>query len=157
MISKKKLQEKYSLSHNTVTETLKACGLDTSKREYSEEDINTFFLPARAMLDEGKTYDDIKAAFSQRHAAATVHAQSADNGEFAQQVAAEVEAGTREIIRQAAGMILDRLPAMTLDVLNEMARNNEVQAVYEKYRNEVLTEFSVTTTALPPSEEPPPN
>lgn len=154
MISKKQLQEQYSLSHNTVTETLKACGLDTSKREYSEEEINQRFLAARAMLDEGKTYDDVKATFLSQGQSAPASVETVDSGEFAQQVAAEVEAGTREIIRQAAGLILNRLPAMTIDVLNEMARDNEVQAVYQRYRRQVMSEIAASSeTALPPSAD----
>lgn len=153
MIKKKQLQEQYNLSHNTVTETLKACGLDTSKREYSDEEINTLFLPARAMLDEGKTYDDVKAALSQYSQAVPAQADSTDSGEFAQQIAEEVEAETREIIHQVARKFLTRLPAFTMGVLNEMGRNNEVRAAYAHYRNQIQIEVSASTAALPPSEE----
>ena len=63
MPNKKDLEQEFSISDNTVYKTLKSCGLNTAKEDYSDEEIEIFFRPARQMLDAGKKYDDVKERF----------------------------------------------------------------------------------------------
>jgi hypothetical protein len=62
MISKKELEKRYDISFNTVRKTLEVCGLDTSRAEYTEEEINDMFDVARRMLTEDKkSYQEVYA------------------------------------------------------------------------------------------------
>ena len=63
MPTKKDLQQQYSISDNTVYKTLSACGLDTSQEDYTEEEIENNFKPAREMIDAGKRYKDVEQYF----------------------------------------------------------------------------------------------
>ena len=64
MLSKKDLQERFGISLNTVRKTLEACGLDTARCEYTEEEINERFDVARQMLTEQqKSYAEVADHF----------------------------------------------------------------------------------------------
>ncbi len=64
MITKKELVHRYSITLSTVRKTLEACGLDTSRAEYTQEEIVEKFDPARTMLvDERKSYTEVAAHF----------------------------------------------------------------------------------------------
>jgi hypothetical protein len=53
LLTKKDLEARFQLADTTVYRTLKACGLSTAKRTYSEEEIQTRFIPARRLFDAG--------------------------------------------------------------------------------------------------------
>lgn len=62
--SKKELLELYGIATlNTVADTLKACGLQTSKTRYTTDEIKTRFHQARIMLAQGQTYADVASHF----------------------------------------------------------------------------------------------
>lgn len=69
MYTKKNLGDRFGISKNTVYETIKACGLDTAKTTYTEEEIQTRFTPARQLLDSGQaTYESLREYFDTRSA-----------------------------------------------------------------------------------------
>ena len=63
------LQNQYSLSKDVVRKTLKACGLSVEQAMYSDEEVESRFLVARKLLDDGvaRTYADVADYFKQRH------------------------------------------------------------------------------------------
>lgn len=63
-LSKKDLERRFHLADTTVYRTLKACGLSTARRTYTEEEIATRFIPARKLFDAGMTTKEIQAYFS---------------------------------------------------------------------------------------------
>lgn len=64
VISKKELQQRYGLADTTVVKTLKACGLSTAKRRYTEAEIEERFSVARHLLGGGMTYAEVEDYFS---------------------------------------------------------------------------------------------
>jgi len=50
-------------STNTVRQTLQACGLPTSRRSYTNEEIEGPFSTARQMIEAGRTYDEVADHF----------------------------------------------------------------------------------------------
>lgn len=68
MITKKELEARFSITDNTVYKTVQASGLDTSKEQYTEEEIEEYFVPARALLDSGKKYKDVETWANQKRA-----------------------------------------------------------------------------------------
>jgi hypothetical protein len=64
MPTKKELANQFNLSLNTVRKTLEACGLDTAKSEYTDDEIRDRFELARKMLsEEQKGYAEVAAHF----------------------------------------------------------------------------------------------
>ena len=67
MLTKKDLKRKFNLGHNTVYRTLQACPLGTKKKNYTEAEIEQYFVPARQMLTAGKTYKEVEQYFALNH------------------------------------------------------------------------------------------
>jgi hypothetical protein len=63
IFTKKELSQITGLSNNTVYETLKAAGLDTKATSYTLSELLERFVPARLMLDEGRTYEEVSNHF----------------------------------------------------------------------------------------------
>jgi len=63
LLTKKDLEARFKLADTTVYRTLKACGLSTSRRTYTEEEIQTRFIPARRLFDAGMTTEDVHTYF----------------------------------------------------------------------------------------------
>lgn len=64
MVSKRELEERYGLADTTVYRTLKACGLSTAKRHYTEAEIRERFEVARKLFRGGLTFSQVKEYFS---------------------------------------------------------------------------------------------
>lgn len=60
LIDKKELGRITRISHVGIPKILNSCGLSSSSVTYSIEEIKQRFLPAMAMLLEGKTHEDIR-------------------------------------------------------------------------------------------------
>jgi hypothetical protein len=61
--TKKQLEEKFNLAKSTLHERLRDCGLDTKKREYTDEEIDTIFSVADDMIKAGRSREDIRRHF----------------------------------------------------------------------------------------------
>jgi glutamyl/glutaminyl-tRNA synthetase len=62
MYTKADLEREFGLSKNTVRDTLKCCGLNTGRREYTQDEYLKF-VSARQMLEQGKTYQEVADHF----------------------------------------------------------------------------------------------
>lgn len=63
MYSKSDLEQKFGITKNTVRDTLKACGLSTSRREYTSDEVRKFEF-ARQQIEQGQTYHQVAQHFS---------------------------------------------------------------------------------------------
>lgn len=63
MVTKKELAERFEIGNNTVYRTLQSTPLGTNKKDYSEEEIKEFFIPARELLNGGQTYQEVAEYF----------------------------------------------------------------------------------------------
>lgn len=66
LFTKKDLEAIYHIADTTVVRTLKACGLDTGRRVYTEREITTRFEPARKLFKLGFTSKNIQEYFNQK-------------------------------------------------------------------------------------------
>jgi hypothetical protein len=66
LLTKKDLERTYGLADTTVYRTLKVCGLSTTQRTYTQEEIQTRFIPARRLFDAGKTAAQVREYFRLR-------------------------------------------------------------------------------------------
>ena len=64
MLTKKDLKRRFNIGQNTVYRTLQACPLSTKKKNYTESEIEQYFVPARQMLAAGKTYKEVEQFFA---------------------------------------------------------------------------------------------
>lgn len=73
--SKKELSIRFNISYNSVYRTLKVCGLSTTKRRYSADEVTLFFAPARNLFNSGKTRKEVAEYFKQKALYRTVYEQ----------------------------------------------------------------------------------
>jgi hypothetical protein len=62
MYSKKVLASEFNISANTVTNTLKACGLDHKRDDFSEEE-KAMFAQARELFAQGLSFKEVAKHF----------------------------------------------------------------------------------------------
>lgn len=63
MATKKELQARFELNIKTLKSTLSACGLDSSKADFSQEEVNRFSSARKMIAEEGKTYVQVAERF----------------------------------------------------------------------------------------------
>jgi hypothetical protein len=146
--SKKDLESIFGISDNTVYKTLKACGLDTSRTEYTDEEIETRFRVARKLLGSGQyTYKDVERHFELRDAKASAGSSDAagndDDDELpdvegdplSDAIAQEVKASVQEIVRASVREIVPYIPRMAAAAFIEVASSGEIRRAFQKYRD----------------------
>ena len=79
MTTKKDFKDEFDLALNTVRTTLKSCGLETEKQDYSEEEANKF-REARRMKDAGLSYSEISKHFGVEQEEAAAAAATTSSG-----------------------------------------------------------------------------
>ena len=150
MYTKKDLETKFKLSDTTVYKTLQLCGLNTSKQKYSSEEIDNYFAPARAMLDEGKTqkqvkdhfdlkggqefreeYADCEEGFEPEEYASN---QTIDATDTISNVVAET---VSQMVEQSVKDIAPFIPALVIQTINSELSAEEVMAAFEAMRSDI--------------------
>lgn len=64
MKTKKDLQAQFDLNRQTVRNTMKCCGLDTSKEAYTDEEVEHFAEARRLIDNEKMTYKQVAERFN---------------------------------------------------------------------------------------------
>lgn len=141
MYSKKDLERQFSISANTVTETLTACGLNTSKRQYTQEEIQERFIPARKMLESKQyTYEDIKRHFVMKDAALpdsfAAQKSEASPESFTGQIEEQIAQSVQDVVRDAVASIVPLIPQMVHMALSEQAQSGKLREVFEAMRQD---------------------
>lgn len=157
MYAKKDLEEKFNVSDNTVYKTLQVCGLDTKKHEYSSEEIDEYFAPARKMLDSGKKYKEVKEYFRMKHGPAqgAVEAETEEEDFNSEGFAANQATDTSDMmnyaVAQAVGdmvedsieQIAPLIPAVVASALGrELAPGGKIRAGFDKMRTQIKSNGS---------------
>jgi hypothetical protein len=144
MITNKEIANRFNISLNTVRKTLEACGLDTSKAEYTEEEIRDRFEVARKMLtEEQKNYAEVAAHFGvamsddsnapqereQRvkyqadvHAADPLQAAIRNN----------VQSYVQEVTDEAMQDVVAHLPQMIYESAQKVVKSGAIDDVFQK-------------------------
>ena len=146
MPNKKDLEQQFGISDNTVYKTLKACGLDTSKEDYSDEEIEHHFKVAREMLDSGKRYKDVEAHFGLNDSDETGDTevnQEAQNHQSKTPTSAADVVGVAaaemavDMVQDAVKKISPHIPNLIAHTLAEEMRSPEMKTAFEEMRSEV--------------------
>ena len=142
MPTKKDLEQQFQISDNTVYKTLKACGLDTSKEDYSSDEIENYFKVAREMLSAGKKYKDVEQYFGLADVEPTETNQSNHEGQTNQGAAADaVGMATAEMavdmVQDAVKQIAPHIPQLVAHTLAEEMRSPEMKTAFQEMRSEI--------------------
>lgn len=167
MVSKKELAARYDICDNTVYETIKACGMDTSKRDYDEEEIQERFDVARKMFNAGKKGKEIERYFALKDASQRTKAQGSAYADtpydevspeygLKQQIGKEVAGAMQEIVSATVRELVPYIPLMASKALKSLVESGDVKEAFHKYQQHVDTLPSLlyedAMAALPGSE-----
>lgn len=149
MPTKKDLEQQFGISDNTVYKTLKACGLDTSKEEYTEEEIENYFKVARDILSSGKKYKDVEQYFGladvEPEEVEQQHSQSSQ-GSAADAVGIATAEMAVDMVQDAVKQIAPHIPQLVAHTLAEEMSSPEMKASFNEMRSE-MKQQQVTTNA----------
>ena len=150
MTTKKDLEQQFEISDNTVYKTLKACGLDTGKEEYTEEEIENYFKVAREMLDAGKRYKDVEQYFGL--ADAEPNETEEQNHQNHRDTAADaVGMATAEMavdmVQDAVKQITPHIPQLVAHTLAQEMQSSEMRSAFEDMRSEMKQQKSSSNNA----------
>lgn len=150
MTTKQQLAEQSHKSPDTVTKTLKAIGIDTSKSDYSQEECDRFFQARKKMDEDNYTYQQIEEEFGKPKFSAPLSSSSStpqSEAEISQALAAQLAQlrqqfgqGVQEIARQSAVSAFSDLnvPLILLNTLQEHPEIHENIASQFRLLNEAF-------------------
>ncbi len=64
--NKAELAKDFGCSPRTIHNIARACGLNTKKSHYTQEEVDKYLRPARTLLKKGKTYKEVAKMFNAR-------------------------------------------------------------------------------------------
>ena len=135
--SKQQLAESKNISVDTVSKTLKAAGIDTSKSEYSQEEYDRFMEARRWMDDENLTYKQVSDRLgvgtnnnstTAAYARETVRSQLSELGDL-------IVDQTHQYVGEILGDALEELPPIELMIDYQFKKRPEIaENIKAKFR-----------------------
>ena len=151
MPTKKDLEQQFEISDNTVYKTLKSCGLDTSKEDYSSEEIENYFKVAREILDAGKRYKDVEQYFGLTDVDAEAEAEQQHNHTSQGSAADAVGMATAEMavdmVQDAVKQITPHIPQLVAHTLAQEMQSSEMKKAFEETRSQMKQQKSGSNNA----------
>ena len=148
MITKKDLERQFEVSDNTVYKTLKACGLNTSKEEYTEEEIENCFKVARGMIGAGKQYKDIERYFGLTSADPKETEQYQTNQSTASDALGTATAELAvDMVQGAVKQISPYIPQLIAHTLAQEMRSPQMKNAFEDMRSQMKQQKSSSNNA----------
>ena len=139
MITKKDLERQFEVSDNTVYKTLKACGLNTSKEEYTQEEIENCFKVARDMIGAGKRYKDIERYFGLTSADPEQTEQYQTNQSTASDALGTATAELAvDMVQGAVKQISPYIPQLIAHTLAQEMRSPQMKNAFEDMRSQIV-------------------
>lgn len=143
MYTKRDLELKFKISDNTVYRTMQVCGIDTSKHEYTDEEIEQFFIPARKLLDARKSYKEVKARMEMRRAG--IEDEDFDQeevvveeaGDAAATVSLTVAQTVQEMVASSVKEVMPFVPALVAQSFSQELNSEEMKAAFGQMRSQM--------------------
>ena len=128
--SKQQLADEKNISVDTVTKTLKAAGIDTSRSEYSQDECDRFYEARRLMEDENYTYKQVSDRFgvNTNNVAATNaanYAREAVRGQL-DNLSDLIIDETHQYVSEMIGGALEALPPMQFMISHEFKQRPQI-------------------------------
>ena len=142
MVTKKDLEQQFEISDNTVYKTLKACGLDTAKEDYSTEEIENYFKVARDILSSGKRYKDVEEYFGLSNPEPSAENNqpeepSAPRSTAADTVGVAAAEMAVDMVQDAVKQIAPHIPHLIAHTLAEEMRSPEMKTAFDDVRTQM--------------------
>ena len=149
MPNKKDLERLFGISDNTVYKTLKACGLDTAREDYADEEIENFFRVAREMIASGKKYKDVERHFGVGHSDSpgAEREHSASHPSAADAVGVATAELAVDLVQDAVKKISPHIPDLIAHSLVQEMRSPEMKSAFEDMRNQMREQASSSSNA----------
>lgn len=136
--TKKELSQLTGLSDNTVYETLKAAGMDTKATSYTLSELLERFVPARQMLDEGRTYEEVSNHFKVEK----TEQQETEQGVSLQDAVGALQVGIYEdakaLVTETAKGLAPYMPALIVHGLASLYGSKESIGVMNQARTQFI-------------------
>lgn len=176
--SKKEIQELTGLSKNAVSDSLKACGLPTSRRSYTGEELLTHFVRLRVLVDAGATYEEVQQALGMAQATvpddehppygAVPPPQAPGGGQelanLDEVIGASIAETVNSTVEAAVNDLIDHIPHMAALALSNAAREGKIREAFKTKLREYFATRRTTTLTLDatpdhalPTAQPPQN
>lgn len=127
--SKQQLADEKNISVDTVSKTLKAAGIDTSKSEYNEEECDRFYEARRLMDDENYTYKQVSDRFgvgtNNTSANPAAYARQAVRGQL-DNLSDLIIDETHQHVSEMIGVALEDLPPIELMIAHEFKNRPQI-------------------------------
>lgn len=122
--------------------------METSNKQYSDEEIEQYFIPARKMLDAGKTYSDVESYFGTKSSQGTEEVEQSEfnaNGFAANEADDAVDGVTMATAQAFSGMVDQAvkdvapfIPALVAQAINqEMQQGGEIRKAFDNFNEQV--------------------
>jgi hypothetical protein len=136
--TKKDLRDTYHLSHSTLHEHLKDCGLNTKKGTYTDEEIHSTFDVAEQMRQEGYSSQEIRKRFGVDNAQETPP-PTASSGEtvFTDAVAQAVKGFMQAEAREAVRKVVPLIPLIVEQEFIALIQSGEFHKSFVDYEEKV--------------------
>lgn len=148
--TKRQLEELFGLSKSGVHNRLRDCGLDSSKSEYTDEEINNHFTVACDMMQQGASRRDVKEHFgvsenNQNHRQQDTNQNPMGSGTnnsshvFTEGVKGISYKFFEQEVKQAVERILPYTPLIVHQEWQNLINSGAVTQAFIDYRNNVQT------------------
>lgn len=127
--SKQQLADEKNISVDTVSKTLKAAGIDTSKSEYSQDECDRFYEARRLMDDENYTYKQVSEHFgvgtNNTSANPAAYAREAVRGQL-DNLSDLIIDETHQYVSEMIGGALEALPSMQFMITHQFKQRPQI-------------------------------
>lgn len=145
MYTKTQLEQDFGISDTTVYKTLQACGLDTAKQEYSQSEIEEFFIPARKLVEARKSYKEVEEFFRMKQGNASGAFEDDYDEEFTTEQASDASAAVgltvaqsvQEMVVGSVKEVMPYVPALIAHAFSEELKSDEMREAFSKMRSQL--------------------
>ena len=136
--TKKDLEKRWNFSDVTITKSIDASTLSTSERSYTVLELKEWFVPARQLIDEGKTYEEVKQILSGKRGTAEASSET-ESFEMLDSLLFE---GMTTMIEGRLEQYILQMPQVAKLAILRLLNNPKIRA-------EILRRFAITVKATP--------
>lgn len=138
--TKQDIQQLTGLSKNTIPPSLKLAGLATSRTVYSGEELLTFFVPVRRLLDSGMSHEQVREILQMSRAnnseGSSTSRENYENesglNDFEQELGEGIVETVYGTVEAAVDDFVEHIPTLTAMALSEAARKGKIRDAFRQ-------------------------
>ena len=151
-LTKSQLQEILEIgSRNTMRDTFKSCGLPTKKEHYTADEIWNNFIPARQLVEGGKTYKEVAEHFGIKDSGGEQESNKTDSEEaeagaetngdagLTDNLGLGVAEGVVKSVEESVEQILPFVPQLVVHTLKQKLNSQEMRTAINEEMSKQLT------------------